>query len=55
MTDKQQLDAFANDLDNLIERYRSEFELTYAVVVGVLQMKSHLMMVEACGEDEQDL
>lgn len=52
MTDKEQTDAFADDLDKLVERYRLEFEMTYAQVVGVLQMKSHLLCNEA--EDRKD-
>lgn len=47
MTDKQQTDAFANDIDNLVERYRNEFEISYAQLVGVLQMKIHLLCAEA--------
>lgn len=48
MTDKEQTDAFADDIDKLVERYRQEFEISYAQVVGTLQMKVHLL----CGEAE---
>lgn len=47
MTDKEQTDAFADDLDNLVERYRQEFDMSYAQVVGVLQMKLWLLCDEA--------
>lgn len=47
MTDKEQMDHFANDIDALVERYRTEYEITYAAVVGVLQMKIHLVCDEA--------
>ncbi len=47
MTEKEQTDHFANDVDNLVERYRSEYEMSYAVAVGVLQMKIHLLCDEA--------
>lgn len=53
MTDKEQTDAFANDLDRLVERYRQEFEMTYAQVVGVLVMKTHLLCDEAQGRDDE--
>lgn len=47
MSDKEQTDHFANDVDNLVERYRSEYDMSYACVVGVLQMKIHLLCNEA--------
>lgn len=47
MTEKDQTDHFANDLDKLVDRYRSEYEISYASVVGVLQMKIHLLCSEA--------
>ncbi len=34
----EQTQAFANDIQNLIERYRQEFELTAATVVGTLHI-----------------
>lgn len=53
MSDKEQTDNFANDVDRLVDRYRSEYEIPYAAVVGVLQMKIHLLCDEAseCAED----
>lgn len=47
MTDKEQTEAFADDLDKLVERYRQEFDISYAQVVGTLIMKSHLLCNEA--------
>lgn len=47
MSDKEQIDHFANDIDNLVDRYRSEYEMSYAAFVGVLQMKIHLLCDEA--------
>ena len=37
MTDREQLEAFANDIGNLVYRYRDEFDLTVAAMVGVLE------------------
>lgn len=37
MTEREQVDAFAEDLGKLIDRYRSEFDLTIAGVFGVLE------------------
>lgn len=53
MDTNEQTDAFANELDALVDRFRSEFDLTYAVVVGVLHMKAHLLCVEAAKEAEE--
>lgn len=47
MTDKEQTDHFANELDALVDRFRSEYEMSYAVVIGTLQMKIHLLCNEA--------
>lgn len=47
MTDKEQTDHFANELDALVDRFRSEYEMSYATTVGVLEMKIHLLCNEA--------
>lgn len=54
MNDKQQIQAFADDLDNLIERYRREFDLSYAGVVGALHMKAYIMCKEASNQEEEE-
>lgn len=53
MDHNEQTEAFAAELDALVDRFRSEFDLTYAVVVGVLHIKAHLMCAEAAKEDDQ--
>jgi hypothetical protein len=50
----QQVAAFANDLDNLIERYEQEFDLTYVEVIGVLHLKTHLLCTDAAADDDED-
>lgn len=50
MTNEEQIDAFARELESLISRYRSEFDLTYAATVGVLTLTLHDMMSEATEE-----
>lgn len=47
MSDKDQMDHFCDDLDRLVNRYRSEYEMSYAAIVGVLQMKIHRLCDEA--------
>lgn len=46
--------AFAQELDNLVERFRKEFDLSYGELVGVLTLKSHLMANEYLGELQDD-
>lgn len=52
MEEKEQTNAFADDLDRLVDRYRNEFDMTYASVVGALQMKIHLLCQEAANLNE---
>lgn len=47
MTDKEQTDHFANELDALVQRFYAEYDISYAQVVGVLQMKIHLLCAQA--------
>lgn len=47
MSEKEQVDHFANELDNLVERFRTEYDISYSSVVGTLQMKIHLLCSEA--------
>lgn len=54
MNHTEQITAFADDIDRLVERYRNEFDLTYASVIGVLFMKAHLLCNEA-GDREDEL
>lgn len=47
MDNDQQVMALADDLDKLIERYRVEFELNFASVLGVLEAKKWFLIREA--------
>lgn len=54
MDQPNQASHFANDLEALIMRYRREYDLTYASLVGVLHLQTHLLCCEAeraCQED----
>lgn len=53
MSEKEQIDHFANEIDRLADRYRSEYEMSYASVVGVLQMKIHLLCDEASERSDE--
>lgn len=47
MTEREQIEALAEDLDKLISRYCEEFDLTTASAVGVLSFKIHTLMADA--------
>lgn len=44
MSHKEQIEAFAGELDNLVERYELEFNLPNVSAVGVLMLKMHAML-----------
>lgn len=48
-----QVEALSNDLDRLIDRYRAEYDLLYAEVVGVLFMKATTLCKEAEDQSEE--
>lgn len=52
MNDKQQINAFAEEIDRLVDRYRKEFDLSYASVIGVFFMKAQILCSES---EEKDL
>lgn len=54
MTDREQIEAFGRDLDALVERYRAEFELTYAAVIGLLYVKATQLTIEASSDDDDE-
>lgn len=39
MTEREQIEHFADELDKLVQRFRGEYELTYASITGCLNMK----------------
>lgn len=47
MTGNEQVQALADDLGRLIDRYRQEFELSLAAVVGTLHVVAHELIHEA--------
>lgn len=47
MSEQEQTTHFSDELDALVNRFRSEYEMSYAAVVGVLQMKMFLLCQEA--------
>lgn len=56
MSDNLQIDAFAKELNSLVDRFRNEYDLTYAAVIGVLTMKAFDLNSEAreSSHDDED-
>lgn len=44
--DAEQIRHFQNELDKLIQRYRHEYNITYASVIGILFAAAQLMVDE---------
>ena len=51
MTQSEQVAHFSHDLDALVDRYADEYDLDYASIVGILQMKQWLLCHEATQQD----
>ncbi len=54
MTERQQIVAFESELDALICRYRSDFTMTYASMIGVLHIQAHVLAQDASDESDGD-
>jgi len=54
MSQRDQQVAFTHDLEAVIDRYRSEFELTLSSAVGVLEVVKHKLIAEIMEDDDDD-
>jgi len=52
MNQSEQISAFSNDLEALIERYGSEFDLTYASVLGVIELAKSRIIETTLNEEK---
>ena len=52
MDEKEQIKHLRDDLERLIQRYRSEYEITYASVIGVLHVTAFELLYQAHAEDD---
>ena len=50
MTDEDQIAAFGDELERLVDRFREEFDLPYVSVVGVLTMMATQLTLESLEE-----
>jgi len=56
MTEREQVMAFAADLEALVYRYRDEFDITVASLVGVLECAKYEVLLSAGeGDDEFEI
>lgn len=55
MSHVEQIEHLENDLDNIIERYRKEYEMTYAAMIGVFMLKVYQLSEEAYEEPPADV
>ncbi len=54
MNQKEQINAFAKDVQNIIDRYRQEFDLSYASAIGVLAIIEHEMATESLNSSDDE-
>lgn len=52
MKESRQIEMFNDELDKLTARYSSEFDLTVASMVGVLQCQIHQLIQSAMISDD---
>lgn len=51
---KNQIDSFTRGLDRLVENYASEYDMTYAEMVGVLSIKVDNMIHDLRELEKED-
>lgn len=47
MDQTEQTNHFGDELDKLVDRFRKEYDISYASVIGTMQMKIYLLCSEA--------
>lgn len=47
MDSSEQCGHLGAELDRLVDRFRAEYDMTYMEVIGVLEMKKQLLVLEA--------
>lgn len=43
----QQISQMSNELDNLCDRWAQEYEIPFAVAIGILASKTHFLIQQA--------
>ncbi len=52
MSENEQIDRFAGEIASVVDRYRKEFDLSYASAIGVLQLQQAELCNEALKDNE---
>lgn len=52
MTIPEQMVAFATEIENVVDRYRAEFDLPAMAAVGVLELMKARLIRDAMSEDD---
>lgn len=50
MSTEEQIDQVSRQLDELVERVRQEYDMNYATLIGILDLKRHDLLMEATEE-----
>lgn len=53
MTEREQIQHFATEIDKVVKRFCEEYDLSVASIAGALQVKAHQVIAEACKEGEE--
>lgn len=53
MDSTEQVRALSDELDSLFNRYKDEFDLSFAEILGILYMKAHLVAHEAIEQQDR--
>lgn len=48
------VDRFSTEIHRVIDYFKTEFEMTYAETIGVLEIAKHSLLRETFGDDEDD-
>lgn len=54
MTDREQIEAFAGEIDKVVERFEHEFNLSNVAAVGVLMLKVHMLLKHQIEPGEEE-
>lgn len=54
MSGREQIEAFAGELDKLVERFEHEFNLPNVSAVGVLMLKVHSLLAFQIEQGEEE-
>ena len=52
MSEKEQIEHLDQELIRLIERFRKEYNLSYASVIGTLHLRAHILAQEAIDSEK---